>query len=139
MNSIGTFLLGAAFWLFIGTTAIAGMVYDYKRRRISMDLLRSAIDKGQTLDPVLIEKLTSQGQSSEPVDPVLVRLGGIITVATGIGVCLLSFFIGRVAPIAFYPILGGGVLVICVGGGLIVGAKALDQARARAASRNAAP
>jgi hypothetical protein len=135
MAAIGAYLLGAAFWIFLGSMAIAGMVYDYKRRRVNVDLLRFAIEKGQTLDPASIEKLTAQ-PPSEPLDPVLVRLGGIITVATGIGVCLLSFFIGRVAPVAFYPILGGGVVVVCVGVGLIVGARALEQARARGQLRN---
>jgi len=137
MATIGAYLLGAAFWIFLGSMAIAGMVYDYKRRRVNVDLLRFAIEKGQ-LDPALIEKLTAQ-PTSEPVDPVLMKLGGIITLAIGIGVCVLSFFIGHVAPVAVYPILGGGVVVICVGVGLIVGARALDQARARGHLRNPPP
>lgn len=32
------------------------------------------------------------------------KLGGVITVAAGIGVSMLSYFVGRVMPIAFYPI-----------------------------------
>jgi hypothetical protein len=68
-----------------------------------------------------------------------IKLGGIITVAAGVGICLLSFFVSRVAPISFYPILGGGVVVICVGVGLLIGAKALADARERERSRNAAP
>jgi hypothetical protein len=67
-----------------------------------------------------------------------IKLGGIITIAAGIGICLLSFFVSRVAPVALYPILGGGVLVICVGVGLLIGAKVLAEARAREQSRNAA-
>ena len=102
-------------------------------------MLRAAIDKGQTLDPVLIERLTRRQRDDEPVDPVHLKIGGIITLAAGIGICMLSYFISRIAPVALYPILGGGVLVICVGVGLLIGARVLADARARDASRNPAP
>jgi hypothetical protein len=138
MQYLGPYLVGVSFWLFIGAVAVAGMVTDYKRRRGGIELLRQAIDKGQQLDPELVERLTSY-ERGEPVSPADIQLGGIITGASGAGICLLSYFVGKVAPIAFYPILGGGVLVICVGLGLLAGAKVLDGARERERSRNAAP
>jgi hypothetical protein len=134
MQYAGPYLLGAVFWLFIGAVAIAGIISDYKRRRGVVEVLRMAIDKGQSLDPALIEKLTHE-QGGEPVEPVLVKLGGIITIAAGVGICLLAFFVSRIAPVALYPTLGGGVLVLCVGVGLLVGAKALAEARAHEPSR----
>jgi hypothetical protein len=139
MQDIGPYLVGAAFWIFIGAAAVAGIITDYKRRRGGVEVLRMAIEKGQQLDPALIEKLTSYHQRSERIEPIHITLGGIITVASGVGICLLAFFVSRVAPVALFPILGGGVLVICVGVGLLIGAKALAEARAREQSRNAAP
>jgi hypothetical protein len=139
MQYIGPYLVGAAFWIFIGAVAIAGMVTDYKRRRGGLDVLRLAIEKGQQLDPALVEKLTSNEHRGERIDPVDIKLGGIVTIAAGVGICLLSFFVSRVAPVALYPILGAGVFVICVGVGLLIGAAALAEARARDQSRNAAP
>lgn len=138
MQNIGAYLVAVTFWIFIGSVAIAGMIADYKRRRIGIEVLRLAIEKGQPLDPVLIEKLTSYEHHSAPFEPVQVKLGGVITLAGGVGVCLLSFFVGRVFPIAFYPTLGGGVLVICIGVGLFIGAGMLARARDEQ-SRNAAP
>src|SRR5271155_4310186 len=111
MNGIGPFLVGVAFWVFVGAAAVAGIVTDYKRRRGSVDIIRMAIEKGQQLDPALIEKLTSSERGAEQIDPSHLKLGGIITIATGIGIGLLSLFISRIAPVALYPILGGGVLV----------------------------
>lgn len=108
MQYMGPYLVGAAFWIFIGAAAVAGIVTDYKRRRIGIEVLRLAIERGQQLDPALIEKLTSHHERSEPIEPIHIELGGIITIATGVGICLLSFFVSRVAPIALYPILGGG-------------------------------
>jgi Domain of unknown function (DUF6249) len=138
MQNSGPYLVGAVFWLFIGAVAIAGIVSDYKRRRGGIEVLRLAIEKGQHLDPALIEKLTGD-QHGEPIEPVHVKLGGVITMAAGVGICLLAFFVSRVAPVALYPILGGGVLVLCVGVGLLIGARVLAESRAKALSRNAGP
>jgi uncharacterized protein DUF6249 len=136
MQNIGAYLVAATFWIFIGAVAIAGMVYDYKRRRIGIEVIRMAIDKGQPLDPALVEKLTSYEHKDTPVEPVYLTLGGVITVAGGVGVCLLSFFLDRVYPIAFYPTLGGGVVVVCIGVGLLLGARVLTRDRDQP-SRNA--
>lgn len=138
MQNIGPYLVGVAFWMFIGAAAVAGIVADYKRRRGGIDVLRMAIEKGQQLDPALIDKLTCYERRGERIDPVDIKLGGIITLAAGVGIVLLAFFVSRVAPIAFYPIVGGGVVVICVGVGLLIGAKALAEARERERSRDAA-
>jgi hypothetical protein len=139
MTGIGPFLAGAVFWIFVGAVAIAAIITDYKRRRGGVEVLRAAIEKGQQLDPALIEKLMSNEQRDERIEPLHVKLGGIITLAAGVGICLLSFFISRIAPIALYPILGAGVLVISVGVGLLIGARTLEAARAREPSRNSPP
>jgi hypothetical protein len=139
MSGIGPFLVGVAFWMFIGAVAVAAIITDYKRRRGGIDVIRAAIDKGQQLDPALIEKLTANERRDERVEPVHVKLGGIITLAAGVGICLLSFFISRIAPVALYPILGGGVLVSSIGVGLLIGARMLADARAREPSRNSPP
>jgi hypothetical protein len=139
MNGIGPYLAGAAFWIFIGACCVAGIVADYKRRRAGMDVLRAAIDKGQQLDPALVEKLTSRGAPPERTDPTDLKLGGIITIASGVGICLLAVFISRIAFVALFPILGSGLFVICVGIGLLIGANMLAEARAREPSRNSPP
>jgi len=136
MSSIGPYLVGVAFWLFIGACAVAGIVADYKRRRLGVEVLRSAIEKGQQLDPALVDKLTSSQRSEQEIEPVHVKLGGIITIAAGIGVCPLAYFVSNVAPKAFFPILGVGVLAICIGFGLLVGAFVLTQARERERARS---
>jgi hypothetical protein len=139
MSSIGPYLAGAAFWIFIGAVCIAGIIADQLRRRGDNEVLRAAIEKGQTLDPALLERLTRSQRDDKPLDPHDLKLGGIITSAAGVGICLLSFFISQVAPVALYPILGGGCLVICIGVGLLIGARSLANARAHDSSRNTAP
>jgi hypothetical protein len=139
MENWGPYITGAAFWLFVGVCAVAGIVVDYKRRRVGIEVVRAAIEKGQTLDPALIEKLTSSPHGNEPHDPTGLKLGGVITVASGIGLCPLSWFIGKVHPAAIYPLLGLGVLAICVGVGLLIGGRVVARAAERRGTPSATP
>ena len=139
MTGIGPFLVGVAFWIFIGAAAVAGIVTDYKRRRASVDVIRMAIEKGQQLDPALVDKLTSNNQRAGRIDPLHVKLGAIITIASRIGICMLAVFIVGMSPISFYPIFGVGLLAICVGIGLRIASKTLAEARERERSRNDLP
>jgi hypothetical protein len=139
MAGIGPYLVGVAFWIFVGTVAVAGIVADYKRRRGGVDVIRMAIEKGQQLDPALIEKLTSSEHRAERIDPLHMKLGSIITIASGIGICLFAVFMNGVASWAFYPIFGAGLVAICVGIGLRIASKVLAEAREREHSRNTLP
>jgi Domain of unknown function (DUF6249) len=128
----GEYWIGVAFWVFVGTVAVAGIVTDYKRRRLNIDLLRYSIEKGQPIDGELIDKLISQERLERGVKPDDLQMGGIITVGSGVGLCIFAVFIGQVAAWALYPIMGAGVLAICVGLGLIVAAKVLRASKERA-------
>jgi hypothetical protein len=139
MAGIGPYLLGVAFWIFVGAVAVAGIVTDYKRRRGSVDVIRIAIEKGQQLDPALIEKLTSNERRAERIDPLHMKLGSIITIASGVGICLLGIFMNGASPGAFYPIFGAGLVAICVGIGLRIASKVLAEAREREQPRNNPP
>jgi hypothetical protein len=127
----GAYLVGVAFWVFVGAVAVAQIIADHQKRRMNVDLLRTIIEKGQAIDPALVARLMSPQAIEERTDPQDVRLGGIITTSAGFGIGLLSYFIAQIAPIAFYPILGGGVITICIGVGLLIGAATMSNARAR--------
>jgi hypothetical protein len=135
----GAYLVGAAFWLFIGVVAVAGIIADYQKRRLNVDLLRTLIEKGQALDPAVMTKLISPQALDERTDPTDLKLGGIIVTAAGVGVFLMSFFIARIAPVALYPIMAGGIVTICVGIGLLLSAKAVADARERERLNKSAP
>jgi hypothetical protein len=63
-------------------------------------------------------------------------MGGIITIASGVGLCILAVFIRQVADWALYPIMGSGVLVICVGIGLVIAATTLRASKQRASKNS---
>ncbi|HTB89035.1 MAG TPA: hypothetical protein VK743_13830 [Steroidobacteraceae bacterium] len=128
---LGPYMLGIAFWMFVGAVSIAGIISDYQKRRLNVELLRTILDKGQALDPALVTKLISPDAALDRTDPTDLKLGGIIVTAAGIGIFLMSYFVARVAPVALYPIMAGGIVTICVGISLLIGAKVVADARER--------
>jgi hypothetical protein len=136
MRMVGPAIVGVAFWIFVTVAAVAGIVGDYKRRRLELETLRIALERGQTLDPALLERLMSRPrQDQRPLEPLPLRVGGIITIAAGVGIALLSPFIRLLALVAFLPVLGAGVLVVCIGVGLLLAARAVQQHAERSARR----
>ena len=135
MQHFGPFAVAIAFWVFLAVAAVAGIVADYKKRQIALEPLRAAIERGQQIDPALVERLMAPDPRGDALNPLHLRVGGIITLAAGVGVAILSYFIAQVAAIAFYPVLGGGVVVLCVGVGLIIAARAVETDARRSETR----
>jgi hypothetical protein len=127
MQHVGFVVVAVAFWSFLAVSAVAGIIADYKKRHLELAPLRAAIERGQQLDPAIVERLMAREQSKSEPQPVYFRIGGIVTVAAGIGIGLLSFLIHRFAPNGFYPVLGVAVVAICVGIGLLICARVIDQ------------
>ena len=119
MEEFGPFAVAIAFWVCVGVCAVAGIVADYKKRQYALEPVRTAVERGQPIDPAVVERLMAP-EAHEPLNPLYLKIGGIITCATGVGVILLALFIGQVAPVAFYPVMGGGVVGLCVGAGLLL-------------------
>lgn len=111
------------FWSFIAIVSIAGMVKEFANKREVQRTLRSAIEKGQPLDPAVVEHIvsTTTGQ------PERLAAAGIIVIAAGIGMIPLGLFLGMLAREARYPIVGSGCLFICVGVGLYAAASFLRR------------
>jgi hypothetical protein len=128
---MGPFAVAIAFWAFVAIAAVAGIVADYKKREAALAPLRLAIERGQQLDPALVERLMTQERDAG-IDPLYLRVGGIIAFAAGVGVIILSFILAQVTPIALYPVLGGGVVLVCVAVGILVAARAVESHRGRA-------
>ena len=146
-------LLGAAavaFWVFLAVTVVGGMMYDYYKRRLEIEALRMALERGQALDPDLVKRLLvdsgplnrlfaprppTEGLAPEELRLNL-RIGGVITVAAGIGVAVFAPFAGQLWPLARAPLVGLGLLTVCVGIGLSVAARLLRPNPAVLAQRD---
>jgi len=133
---MGPWLVGVAFWLFLAAAAVAGIVADYKKRKLEIEPLRAAIERGQQLDPALIEKLMSREPRDQPLNTLDLRVGGIITISAAIGIGLLGLFsrwLGLAISLAGVPLggLAGGIalLALCIGIGLLVAAARITHDR----------
>jgi hypothetical protein len=127
MQHIGFAILGLGFWIFLSVSAVAGIVADYKKRQVELEPLRAAIERGQQLDPSVVERLMAREQRSSTPESIYFRIGGILTVASGIGIGVLSLILRQFAPEAFLKVLGAGALAACVGVGLLISAAAIDR------------
>ena len=131
MEDFGPFAVAIAFWIFVTVAAVAGIWADYKKRQVALEPLRTAIERGQQLDPALVERLMAPERDAG-INPLYLRVGGIVLLSAGVGVVILAFLLNQVAPVSFYPVLGGGAVTLCVGAGLVVSARAVEQHRTQA-------
>ena len=107
---------------------MAGIVYDYRKKQLAFQALQLTIERGQNLDPAILEKLiASQNATGADIDPRHLTIAGIIVLSASLGVMSLSYFISQVAPKAFFPILGAGVVVFFIGSGLLIAGRYLRQ------------
>ncbi len=118
-----------AFWTFIAVAAVTGITFDYRKKQLAVETLRFLIERGEKVDTAVIDRLLSSRFDSTPVDPRHLIVGGFVTFASGVGVVLLAFFLVRLVPIAFYPVLGAAMVVLCVGLGLIFSGRYLAKTR----------
>jgi hypothetical protein len=133
---MGPWLVGVAFWLFLTAASVAGIVADYKKRKLEIEPLRAAIERGQQLDPALIERLMAREPHGQSMDPLELRIGGIITISAAIGVGLLALvsrWLGLAVSLAGVPLTGVaagiGLLALCVGFGLLIAAGRITHDR----------
>jgi len=143
MGTEGTTAVAIAFWVFVAVSSVAGIIGDYKKRQATLEPLRMAIERGQQLDPALVEKLLARDSQDKRLKPEYLQVGGIITIGSGVGVSLLSVFLNKVLPGALFPVMGVGLLSVCVGAGLLLAARAIarnierEQAAARSSGSGA--
>lgn len=119
-------LVPIVFLVFLTICAVAGMVTDYKKRKAALEPLRAAIERGQQLDPAVIERLMTPDRAPR-ISPVYFKVGGIIVISAGIGLAILAVILNQVDPGVLYPALGAATLVICIGVGLMIAARIVEQ------------
>jgi len=135
---VGAFAV-VAFWSFLAICAVAGMTFDYRKKKLALESLRIAVEHGQHLDPAVVQALLSQQKQENELNPAALQVAGIITSAAGVGVFLLSWFLAGIAPKAIWPTMGASMVTLCTGIGILIAGRlvARDQA-AKALARSAA-
>jgi hypothetical protein len=99
--------------LLFALVAVAIIAFATLRaRRAALDLIQRALDKGEKLDPALIETLLGRRPERRGL-----LMPGIMTVALGVGIAV-SGVLG--AGPDLHERLGNGAILVCLGIGLLV-------------------
>ncbi len=119
--------IAITFWLVVFGISALGIWSSMARERERQQTIRAAIERGQQLDPAVLEKVMSRSAaqdagSGSPTSWVQLMIGGIITLSVGPGLALMGVLIGNSAPLAYWPLLGAGALVATIGLGILVAA-----------------
>lgn len=100
---------------FLILICVVPILVEGAKSRHRLEVLRAAIERGQDIDPKIIDAL-----GPRPANPKSLLIAGIIVVAAAIGVAAFSFFLRVVQPQAFVLVIGAACAVLCVGSGLMV-------------------
>lgn len=137
--AIGNAIAVAAVLLAIAGVVIAVITSNQKRNQAKLDFLRSAMERGVTLDPEFIDKVMHPNKSATRKQPLPrgqgAHVAGILVIAFGVGYAIFACFIAIIAPDARLPMLGVACLLGCIGIGLLVVSKALRSERSGADPR----
>lgn len=120
-------LVAMTFWLVIFGISALGIWSQISRERERQQTIRAAIERGQQLDPSVLEKVMArQAWNDRPEsgkEPwVQLMVGAIITLSVGPGLVLMGYLLGKAAPLAYWPLMGAGALVGTIGAGMVVAA-----------------
>jgi hypothetical protein len=110
-------LAPAMFWMFVAVIIVAAIWRKTTLQREQLATIRMAIEKGQPLDPAMMDRVLRQPPEKESM------IGGaLVTMASGVGLGIMGFFIAIGGDReALYPLIGVGCMVALIGVALLVG------------------
>ena len=123
MSDLAKIIAGNFLWIFLIFVSVGGMLFNYLSRRDMQKTLQIAMQRGETLDPALIEKVMGESVQKPGNMRRDLAIGGIVTLFAGIGVGVGGYFISLQAPEALMPMIGAGAIAAVVGLGLFVASR----------------
>ena len=125
-------------FIFIGSIIVAAIIADAIKKRAQLEIIRAAVEKGQSLDPAFVDKLLLTQDEISDNSPERVagglQIGSIMTLAVGIGLPLMGWLIPGSSDKFFRAMIGAGILLFCISAGLFVSSKVV-LSRQQAADR----
>ena len=113
-------LQGYYFWIAIVLIVVVSAARKYFIERERQRTLRAALERGQQIDPALLQNIVSRPVTTNSSEGL--QSGGIIMIALGIGLAVMGYCISLGDPSdqdARMPMLGVGLLVACMGIGML--------------------
>jgi hypothetical protein len=124
-HDIASAVAAASFWMFIAVCAVAGAASAAFRHRETQKTIRQAIEKGDALNPEMLDRLM---QSSRPRAPRgALMFVGIMMLAIAGGLALIGWFGAQTSPGMLSQGLGAASIVGLIGAGFLVAYFALPR------------
>lgn len=112
-------MVGIVFWVAIAAIVFINVWGKRAAERERQQTLRLAIERGQQIDPQLIEKIMA-GDKKPKESPFGLLIAGVVVSFAGVGMMLMGLILGGGDLQALKGLIGSGVLVGMVGVGLFV-------------------
>lgn len=119
MGVDGSSLVGVVFWVAIAVIVFITVWGKRAAERERQLTLRAAIERGQQIDPAMIEKIMA-GQQKPKESQFGLLIAGVVVSFAGLGLMLMGWILGGEDGEAIRGLVGSGVLVAMVGVGLFV-------------------
>ena len=124
------------FWGGVWLICIVAIALPTFQQRELQKTLREIISRGQALDAATVQAIMGVKRRRLRQDQAFM-IAGICLGALGLGMVPMSWFIGRMAPEAAGPILGGSVVLCLLSAAMLLIWKLLERERGRGAVEDA--
>jgi len=128
---VNSSMVGIVFWVAIAVIVFIQVWGKSSAERERQLTLRAAIERGQQIDPAMIEKIMA-GQQKTKQSQFGLLIGGVVVSFAGVGLVLMGLILGTEDPEQLKGLVGSGVLVGMVGVGLFVAHVLLRRLQAAA-------
>lgn len=122
---LGAGLSAVAFWGFLATVIAAGVWHDIRRRDAQHETLRRLMESGKEVEQSLVDSVLGGGERLD----LSLKIGGLVVVSLAPGLAILGWILSGLSDWALPALLGTGVLVACLGIGLLIASKSVERAR----------
>lgn len=103
------------FWSFLAIAVIVGNVIPFLKDRESQRTIRHLAEKGQALDPTVVDALVNRSRPDRREFLNQLLLAGTILPAVGVGLGFMGYMVSLQAGKTIFPIYGAGVMVFLIG------------------------
>lgn len=114
------------FWIFISALILAQIYQETAQQTSRARLLQAALEKGQDLDPQLLERMfpaEGEGNGQNAKDPRRFRIAAVVLASLGLGLGVLALAVRQIHINHFWVCLGLGGLTLVVSVGLFIASR----------------
>ena len=121
-GDIGAAVAAGSFWMFLAVVVVAGVAGGAFRHHQTQQTIRKAIESGQSLDPVTLERRLQSDRPKGPPGRAFFLVTGVMMLAIGAGLVAIGFAeaSSHANPSQLYQGLGAGAMVGFIGLGLLL-------------------